>query len=109
MVRDTSDMTQRNDTVQVPEGREAEFDGIVDLLMANAASADDETRAVAERVAAGCLRPGHLWREMELGSRVELRELLESRFPQFAEGNDRDMRWKRYVYRRLCGWPGFQG
>ncbi len=44
-----------------------------------------------------------------LQDRSELRVLLQTHFPELAAGNTRDMRWKKYLYKRLCGWPGFQG
>lgn len=93
----------------VPPERREEFDGVVALLMSHAVTDDRQTRRVAEAVATATLRPGHLWRELELESRGQLREMLETLFPEFAAGNDRDMRWKKYIYRRLCGWPGFHG
>jgi nitrogen fixation protein NifQ len=46
---------------------------------------------------------------MRLSDRAELRTLLEQHFPELAAGNTKDMRWKKYLYKRLCGWPGFEG
>lgn len=97
------------DTDTVPEARREEFLGVVEMLMSDAATPESQARPIAEAVAAASLRPGHLWRELELDTRAELRGMLEQNFPQFAAGNDRDMRWKKYIYRRLCGWPGFHG
>lgn len=91
----------------IPADRRSEFEGIVELLDGYAAC--DGAHDVALRIAAGSLVDGHLWRAMGLRDRAELRSLFETYFPEFAAGNDRDMRWKRYIYRRLCGWPGFKG
>jgi nitrogen fixation protein NifQ len=46
---------------------------------------------------------------MGLVNRSELRTLLFTHFPTLAAGNTKDMRWKKYLYKRLCGWPGFDG
>ncbi len=91
------------------EGRRVEFDAIVELMVRERTPGLDERTAtrVAEIVAAGCFGERHLWRDMGLSSRAELRELLEAAFAPFAAGNHRDMRWKKYVYRRLCRWDGF--
>ena len=78
-------------------------------MLENAAPNDPEAPAVAERIATAALEPGHLWRAMGLTDRADLRELFETHFPALAAGNDRDMRWKKYLYKRLCGWPGFHG
>lgn len=93
---------------QVAE-RRVEFDAIVDLLVRQRTAGCDavESAAVARAIAAGCLGERHLWRDLGLPSRAALRELLEARFEPFAAGNTRDMRWKKYLYRRLCRWEGF--
>lgn len=93
----------------IPASRGTEYDGIFGLLMEHAAAGDAEAASVADRIARGCLADGHLWRAMELMSRSELRELFETHFPELAAGNTKDMRWKKYLYKRLCGWPGFEG
>lgn len=92
---------------RIPEGRTQEYEAIVSLLMRHAAAAD--ALPVARRVAVACLEDGHLWRAMGLASRSDLRSIMEAHFAAFAVQNDRDMRWKRFIYRRLCGWPGFSG
>jgi len=89
--------------------RQVEFDAIVELMVREHTPGISEVEAqrVAGIVAAGCFGGQHLWRDMELPSRDVLRELLETYFSPFATGNDRDMRWKKYIYRRLCRWEGF--
>jgi len=103
-----------------PEGPEARFidalrerrteaDAIAALLVAGrtASMGSDEVGGLAFAIAAGCLGDRHLWRDMELADRALLRELLETYFAPFAAGNDRDMRWKKFIYRKLCHWEGF--
>ncbi len=93
----------------IPAQRRAEYEGLFSLLMRDAAPGDPDAPAIADRVVRGALESGHLWRVMGLDSRAELRELMSRHFPELAAGNTKDMRWKKYLYKRLCGWPGFSG
>ena len=93
----------------IPANRGVEYEGLVKLLLEYADPADSEAPGVADAVARGALHDGHLWRNMQLADRAEVRALLETHFPELAAGNTKDMRWKKYLYKRLCGWPGFEG
>lgn len=77
--------------------------------MEHAAGDSAESHRIAEWVASSAVQPGHLWRSMGFSDRGELRSLLETHFPTLAAGNTKDMRWKKYFYKRMCGWPGFSG
>lgn len=99
-------MRERDD---IPENRRAEYEGILGLLLEHASTADPDACPVADRIARASLEPGHLWRAMRLDDRAQLRQLFETHFPELAAGNTKDMRWKKYLYKRLCGWPGFEG
>ena len=89
--------------------RRVEFDAIVEMMMRERTKSVDADRAnaVAQAIAAGCLGERHLWRDLGLRSRPALRAVLEEFFGPFAAGNTEDMRWKKYIYRRLCRWEGF--
>lgn len=89
--------------------RRVEYDAIVELMVRERTNGLDPGVAarVAGAVAAGCFGEQHLWRDMGLADRATLRRLLEAHFAPFAEQNHRDMRWKKYIYRRLCRWEGF--
>jgi len=93
---------------QVSE-RRVEFDALVELLLRDATPSVDpsEARRVARAVAAGCLGEQHLWRDLGLPNRAALRTLLETYFEALAADNTMDMRWKKFIYRRLCRWGGF--
>ncbi len=93
----------------IPKERQNEYRALVDLLLESAAPGDDEAAAVADRISRASMQPGHLWRAMELDDRSELRALFETHFPALAAGNTKDMRWKKYLYKLMCGWPGFEG
>jgi nitrogen fixation protein NifQ len=95
------------DTAPIPESRLEEYNQLVGLLMANCAVDDAETLECAEWISRSALEPGHVWRAMGVESRDEVRILMRRYFPALEAGNDRDMRWKKFLYRRLCGWSGF--
>lgn len=104
--------------VDGPEGRFAaevaerrvEFSAIVGMLLIGATPGvnPQEAEVVARAIAAGCLGEQHLWRDLGLPSRAVLRSLLEGYFEPFAADNYMDMRWKKFIYRRLCRWGGFK-
>ena len=89
--------------------RRVEYDAIVEHLLTHSSDeVDPENRwRLARAVAAGCLGQRHLWRDLDLPSRAALRELLETYFAPLAADNVMDMRWKKFIYRRLCRWGGF--
>ena len=89
--------------------RKVEYDAVVEMLLLGATQGADpaEVEVVARAIAAGCLGERHLWRDLELPSRDVLRGLFEGYFGPFAADNTMDMRWKKYVYRKLCRWGGF--
>jgi hypothetical protein len=93
---------------QVDE-RRVEYDAIVELLLLQPTPGVDPApvELVAREIAAGCLGEQHLWRDLELPNRGVLRKLFETYFEPFAADNVMDMRWKKYVYRKLCRWGGF--
>ena len=89
--------------------RRVEYDALVELLLRQGTEgADPEARwLVARAVAAGCMGEQHLWRDMQLPNRAALRTLMETYFAPFSADNTMDMRWKKYIYRKLCRWGGF--
>jgi nitrogen fixation protein NifQ len=58
--------------------------------------------ALAQMLAYGCLGGAHLWRDLGLQDRAQLRVLIGRFFPAMIEFNVGDMRWKRFFYRQLC-------
>lgn len=91
----------------IPESRRDEYEQLLRLLLDHALSNDEVTLARAEWIARSALEPGHLWVSMGLTERGELRVILRESFPALEAANDRDMRWKKFFYRRICGWVGF--
>lgn len=95
--------------IDIPLERHAEYEALVALLVDAADPTDSEAPRLARFIAARSMEPGHLWRSMGLESRDELKRLMATHFRPLYDANDRDMRWKKFFYKRLCGWPGFHG
>ncbi len=57
---------------------------------------------VAVILATGCMGAEHLWQDLGLPSRRELSQLVALNFPALAHANNRDMKWKKFLYRELC-------
>jgi nitrogen fixation protein NifQ len=100
---------------QPPEGpavsaerreRALEHDDLVQLLTRYADREVEGAFALARVVAEGCLGADHLWQDLGLPSRRELSFLMTRNFPRLAAENKRDMRWKKFLYRRLCEQEG---
>jgi nitrogen fixation protein NifQ len=53
-------------------------------------------------IVAGCLGSDHLWQDLGLWSRAQLSAMLRYNFPELAAKNDKDMKWKKFLYKQLC-------
>lgn len=51
---------------------------------------------------AGSLGSDHLWQDLGLWSRSQLSAMLQYNFPELAAKNDKDMKWKKFLYKQLC-------
>lgn len=91
---------------QLLEMRREEWQDIRDLLLQHRRGADRSEIWMAEIVSAGCLGNNHLWRDLGLPSRESLRRLMAENFPELEVRNDRDMRWKKFLYKQLCEQEG---
>ncbi|MCX7087035.1 MAG: nitrogen fixation protein NifQ [Methylococcales bacterium] len=61
-----------------------------------------ETDWVIDILVAACLGNDHLWQDLGLWSRTQLSDLLHYNFPDLAAKNDKDMKWKKFLYKQLC-------
>ena len=69
---------------------------------------DDEAGAwLVAILARRSMRDDHLWQDLGLFNRAELGRLLARHFPALHAGNVKNMRWKKYFYRRICDLEGF--
>ncbi|MBB1093100.1 nitrogen fixation protein NifQ [Rhodopseudomonas palustris] len=73
-----------------------------DLLLAHRSTSGDVGRWLAAMVARRAMEPDHLWEDLGLRNRTELSRLLLRHFGPLARDNTRNMRWKRFFYRKLC-------
>jgi nitrogen fixation protein NifQ len=64
------------------------------------------TAWLAAMIARRSLGANHLWQDLGLDSRGELSRLMRRHFRPLADANDRDMKWKKFFYRRLCQLDG---
>jgi len=86
--------------------RSAEWDELLALLMEHRAGADPSETWMATIVATACMGGDHLWQDLGLWSRNDLSQLMARNFPGLTALNDRDMKWKRFLYKQLCNAAG---
>lgn len=90
--RDAQDMPERDDLIRfVSKHADPKVDGAVEM---------------ATVLASGCAGADHLWQDLGLPSRRELSQLIALNFPTLAQANNRDMKWKKFLYRELCQQEG---
>ena len=82
--------------------RSDERDDIVRLLGLYSDPVQSGHALMAIVIATACLGAKHLWQDLGLVDRAQLRSLLTFNFPSLVALNTRDMRWKRFFYRMLC-------
>ena len=87
---------------QLDDGRMPEKDDLVNLLKQYANPQTPETDWMIAIVVAGCMGGDHLWQDLGLWSRAQLSALLHYNFPELAAKNDKDMKWKKFLYKQLC-------
>jgi nitrogen fixation protein NifQ len=101
------------------EPRSDEIEELVGLLTEAADAADlqaigkhadngwrAETRWLAHALSQASLGDNHLWQDLHLPSRRELSSLMSRWFALLAARNDRDMKWKKFLYKQLCDRAG---
>jgi nitrogen fixation protein NifQ len=86
----------------VDEQRFDEREEVLQLLMQHRAGMSETEEWLAEIVTVACQGQDHLWQDMGLWSRKDLSKLLSLNFPSLAAKNDRDMKWKKFIYKQLC-------
>lgn len=86
--------------------RSDELDELRRLLMGHRARQSVSEQWIAEIVAVACLGNHHLWQDLGLWSRRDLGAMMRNNFPALAKRNDRDMKWKKFLYKQLCETEG---
>ncbi len=83
-----------------------EQEELIQLLDLRRAGRDVSERWMSVIVATGCMANDHLWEDLGLWSRQDLSKLMVRNFPTLAAKNDRDMKWKKFLYKQLCEQEG---
>jgi nitrogen fixation protein NifQ len=84
-----------------------EEQSIVDILLMYASGRLDFVRPLSRMIARRCQEPRHLWQDLGLRERAELSQLMQRHFPRLKTRNSGDMKWKKFLYRLVCGSEGF--
>ncbi|QRG07600.1 nitrogen fixation protein NifQ [Xanthobacter dioxanivorans] len=90
-----------------PVAVEPEEQSVRDILGIYSSDAGRLQAYFIAMIARRCQAPHHLWQDLGLRSREELRELMTRRFAPLAMKNRQDMKWKKFLYRMVCGSEGF--
>ncbi|MGJ0483674.1 MAG: nitrogen fixation protein NifQ [Methylomicrobium sp.] len=91
-----------------PSGKSLDFSRMLEkqdlecFLRQFAAVQNQETEWLIAIIVAACLGSDHLWQDLGLWSRRELSAMLSHNFPEMAARNNRDMKWKKFIYKQLC-------
>lgn len=87
---------------QLDFSRMLEKEDLVNLLFSFANPKVAEIDWIIAIVVAGCLGSDHLWQDLGLWNRQQLTDMLRHNFPDLAAKNDKDMKWKKFLYKQLC-------
>jgi nitrogen fixation protein NifQ len=79
-----------------------EVDDVRSLLIGYRSRQSEAEILMAEIVAVACLGNDHLWQDLGLWCRADLSKLMADHFAPLAQRNDRDMKWKKFLYKQLC-------
>lgn len=79
-----------------------ELEELIKLLQIHQAGQDHSEVWLSVIIATGCMSNDHLWEDLGLWSRRDLSALMALNFPALAAKNDRDMKWKKFLYKQLC-------
>jgi len=85
-----------------PAARSLEWDELRHLLRSHRAGRDVSELFIADILCSACMGSNHLWEDLGLFNRAELSALMVRNFPTLAARNDRDMKWKKFLYKQLC-------
>lgn len=84
------------------QARAEEGEELRDLLFSYLYEPELSGHWMASIVTAACMGTDHLWRDLGLSSRAVLNQLLRHNFPALVAENNADMKWKKFLYRKLC-------
>jgi len=61
-----------------------------------------DARCLATLLAAACLRPDHLWRDLGLSGRDDVTDLLTRHYPALVARNTGNLRWKAFLAQEVA-------
>lgn len=100
--------TLENATLGASTVVDQEEQSVRDILAIYATGASWLEQPLAAIVARRCKWPHHLWQDLGLRNRGELSELMQRNFARLSEKNLSNMKWKKFLYRMVCGSEGFR-
>lgn len=83
-----------------------EMEDLRKLLLDNRSGLTPSEIWMTDLVVAGCMGNDHLWQDLGLWQRADLSQLMMACFEPLAKRNDRDMKWKKFLYKQLCETEG---
>jgi len=83
-----------------------EQDELRTLFLSHRVDPGPEAQWITDILVAGSMGGNHLWQDLGLWNRKDLTTLISTNFPELAEKNDRDMKWKKFFYKQLCAQEG---
>jgi nitrogen fixation protein NifQ len=89
-------------TGPVHDPRALERDDVHALLLEHRAEKDPSEQWMAQIVTTACMANDHLWQDLGLWSRDYLSQSMAQNFPGLAAKNIHDMKWKKFLYKKLC-------
>ncbi len=88
------------------ERRVDEMEDLRKLLLKNRTGRSTSELWMTDILIAGCMADDHLWQDLGLWERADLSRLMMENFEPLALRNDRDMKWKKFLYKQLCETEG---
>ena len=86
----------------IQDERDDEHHEVLQLLIQHRAGKSETEEWIAGIVSVACQGQDHLWQDMGLWSREDLSKLFSLNFPSLFAKNDKDMKWKKFIYKQLC-------
>lgn len=86
--------------------RMPEIDDLVQLLQHYSRQRDQENDWIISIIVTACMGLDHLWEDLGVWQRSELSALLSYNFPTLAASNTKNMKWKKFIYKKLCDAEG---
>lgn len=82
--------------------RSFEREDLMQLFLDHSVRRDFETQLIAEILIVGCMGGDHLWQDLGLWSRNDVSALIKQNFPALFAKNEKNMKWKKFLYKQLC-------